>query len=576
MALDPILSLAVSVQASRGTYAVLLGSGVSRPAQIPTGYEVMMDLLRRIAAAADVHGGDAEISEWFTRTHGEGPTYPSVLAVAAPTPAERRRVLEGFFEPTDEDRAAGRKIPTAAHTSIAELVHDGYIRVVVTTNFDRLMEQALRAIGIEPTVIHTPEQAAGMEPVHQHACLIVKVHGDYLDPWIKNTPEELAAYHPAFNEVLSRIFEDYGLIVSGWSAESDDALRGAIVAARSRRYMVYWGSYGEPGLIAAELIRDRRAQIIQTPGADALFVPLAERVRAIADLRVAPPLNAGVAAATLKRFLPDPLQRIRLHDLVRDESDRVALWTAGDALRRRNEGWNVAKSLEQLDRYEALTANLRAMLMAGAFYGTDEQAELWKFAIRRVAQASDDLQAERTLLTRYPALLLLYATALGALAARNYRTFARIVRETRARFSENETSVMIYLRTTWIMSSDDQRSIPRQGMTAAPLSYRISELLQSEMQPYLPDERDYVYHFDLMEYLFSIWREHLRQANGEQTSADPGCYSARYVGRPRHPREALARLPEQAGNWLQASGLFPDIAAFNRAREIVDGKIRRD
>lgn len=575
--LDPILSLAVSVQAAPGTYAVLLGSGVSRAAQIPTGWEVILDLMRRLAAADDVHGDDIEVVAWFTQAHGEAPTYPVVLAAAAPTPAERRLVLEGYFEPSDEDRDAGRKVPTAAHRAIADLVRDGYIRIIVTTNFDRLMEQAVRAVGIEPTVIHTPEQAAGMEPVHRHTCLIVKVHGDYLDPWIKNTPEELATYDPAFNEVLSRIFEDYGVIVSGWSAESDDALRGAITAAQSRRYMMYWGAYGVPGPVAAELIADRRAQVIQTPGADALFVPLVERVQAIADVRVAPPLNAAVAAATLKRYLPDPLQRIRLQDLVRTEANRVARWIEEDATARRNEPWDIGKSVEQLERYEALTANLRALLAAGAFYGTDEHTDLWIQSVRSVAQASDVTGAPRTKLTLYPGLLALYAAALGALAAGTYRAFARIVRETKARFGEYEQSIMVYLRPTWIVSLDDQRLLPASGGAPdASLSYRVSDLLQAEMAPYLPDERDFVFQFDLMEYLFSVWREHLRETQTMGTSADPGCYSFRDLGRPYHPSEVLAPLPAQAGNWLQTSGLFPDIAAFNRASGRVNELIQRN
>ena len=576
MSLDPILPLAVSVQAAPGTYAVLLGAGVSRSAQIPTGYEVMLDLMRRLAAADDIRDDDAAVKAWFTQAHGTAPTYPVILAAAAPTAAERRAVLEEFFEPSADDREAGRKVPTDAHRAIAGLVRDEYIRVIVTTNFDRLMEQAVRAVGIEPTVIHTPEQAAGMEPVHRHTCLIVKVHGDYLDPWIKNTPEELAIYHPAFSEVLGRIFEDYGLIVSGWSAESDDALRGAIAAARSRRYTMYWGAYGEPGPVAAELIADRRACVIQTPGADALFAPLAKRVQAIADLRVAPPLNAAVAAATLKRYLPDPLQRIRLHDLVRTETDRVARWIEEDTSKRRNEAWDVDKSLEQLERYEALTANLRAMLAAGAFYGTDDHTDLWIQSLGRVAQASDDLQVARTSLTRYPGLLVLYTAALGALAAKNYHTFARIVRETTARFGEYELNIMICLRPKGIMSKSDQEAIPQWGRTLAPLSYRISHLLRSEMAPYLPDERDYESHFDLMEYLFSVWREHLDESPQISTSADPGCYSERNLGSPYHPREVLTHLAAQAENWLQTSGLFPDIAAFNRARRPVDKQIQRN
>lgn len=39
---------------------------------------------------------------------------------------------------------------------IAELVKRGSVKVIVTTNFDRLMEQALGAVGIASQVIARP------------------------------------------------------------------------------------------------------------------------------------------------------------------------------------------------------------------------------------------------------------------------------------------------------------------------------------------------------------------------------------------------------------------------------------
>ena len=47
--IDPILSLAFSIQSNRGVYALLLGSGVSRAAEIPTGWEITLDLVRKLA-----------------------------------------------------------------------------------------------------------------------------------------------------------------------------------------------------------------------------------------------------------------------------------------------------------------------------------------------------------------------------------------------------------------------------------------------------------------------------------------------------------------------------------------------
>lgn len=49
---DPLHSLAFSVQANPGVYAVLVGSGVSRSAQIPTGWEITLDFVRKLAEVA--------------------------------------------------------------------------------------------------------------------------------------------------------------------------------------------------------------------------------------------------------------------------------------------------------------------------------------------------------------------------------------------------------------------------------------------------------------------------------------------------------------------------------------------
>jgi hypothetical protein len=45
--LDPITALAFSVFENKGVYAVLLGSGLSRAARVPTGWEITLDLVRR-------------------------------------------------------------------------------------------------------------------------------------------------------------------------------------------------------------------------------------------------------------------------------------------------------------------------------------------------------------------------------------------------------------------------------------------------------------------------------------------------------------------------------------------------
>ena len=48
---DPITQLAFSLYENKGVFAVLLGSGLSRSAEIPTGWEITLDLVRRVAEA---------------------------------------------------------------------------------------------------------------------------------------------------------------------------------------------------------------------------------------------------------------------------------------------------------------------------------------------------------------------------------------------------------------------------------------------------------------------------------------------------------------------------------------------
>jgi hypothetical protein len=57
-----------------------------------------------------------------------------------------------------------------------------------------------------------------------------------MDTRIRNTPEELDKYDPRTDRLLDRIFDDFGIIVCGWSAEWDSALRAAIERCPSRRF----------------------------------------------------------------------------------------------------------------------------------------------------------------------------------------------------------------------------------------------------------------------------------------------------------------------------------------------------
>jgi hypothetical protein len=47
---DSLLALAMSMHSGKGIYALLLGSGVSKSAGLPTGWDIVLDLIRKLAA----------------------------------------------------------------------------------------------------------------------------------------------------------------------------------------------------------------------------------------------------------------------------------------------------------------------------------------------------------------------------------------------------------------------------------------------------------------------------------------------------------------------------------------------
>lgn len=115
---------------------------------------------------------------------------------------------------------------------------------------------------------------------------IIKLHGDYLDPRIRNTVAELEAYAPELDQLLDRVFDEFGLIISGWSGEWDVALRAAMERCPTRRFSCLWGEPGTLGAKAANLIALRSIQLVQGLGADQLFARLEEQGRRPACFRV--------------------------------------------------------------------------------------------------------------------------------------------------------------------------------------------------------------------------------------------------------------------------------------------------
>lgn len=518
--IDPILSLAFSVHSNQGIYALLLGSGVSRAAGIPTGWEVVLDLIRKLA---HLRGENCEPdpAAWYRSEYQEEPDYAKLLDAIAKSPSERSQLLKGYFEPTEDEREQGLKLPTAAHKAIANLVANGYIRVILTTNFDRLLEKALEAVGVVPTVISTADAVDGAMPLVHTKCSIIKIHGDYLDTRIKNTPAELEQYDGRFNCLLDRVFDEFGLIVCGWSGEWDTALRAAIERCPSRRFTTFWAARGEPRGAAKNLLGRRSGVFVTIQNAESFFQELAEKVSALQEINSSHPLSTKVAVASLKKYLVDARYRIRLHDLVSQEVEKLYTDLSSEHSSL-GSSFSAEELVRRVRRYESLTEILLAIVTNGCYWGEQSHEYLWVDSLERIANQPELRSGLSYLkvwrqLSFYPALLLLYAGGITSLASGQYSTFAALLLKPQVKDFSKSQPLVLSLNTRTVMEKNVGQQLPGMETRYTPLSDHLYEVLREPLKEFLPQDVRYQKCFDRFEYLFSLVHIdfNLRQGYGD-------------------------------------------------------------
>jgi hypothetical protein len=572
--IDPLFSLALSMHGNPGVYALLLGSGVSRSAGMPTGWEVVTDLILKLASVTNEDAGP-DPEAWFSKKFGEAPTYSGLLEVVARSQAERSQLLRSYFEPSDEDRLEGRKLPTKAHRAIAALVKMGIVRVVVTTNFDRLLESALEAEGINPTVIASSDDVDGALPITHSRCTVIKVHGDYLDLRTRNTPVELQAYDDRLNELLDRVFDEFGLIVAGWSAEWDAALCGAVARAKGRRFTTYWTKHSKLVDAALRLVDHRSALVIEIKSADEFFDTLAEKLRVLADSKAPHPLSVQAAIAQTKRYLPEVKHAIRLHDLLMSEIEKVIEET-GSSHYPVQAAFSEDEFAKRAGEIEALSIIAASIMATGCFWGAPEHHALWIRALNRLGNRDGESSGVTAYLQlqAYPTVLVQYAGGIAASAAGNLETAYALLIRPRINKRESDESFSTALL----------RDVPQESFTMLPgldrlvlaRSERLYKVLREPLRALLPSDSEYTQSFDLFETLQSV-------ATFERVRwAMPGAYMYRYYvmrgGRAllRRDGSPLLRLKDEVATAgqkaavLQAGFLQGSLKEWEDAVKLID------
>jgi hypothetical protein len=575
MTIDPMRSLSFSMSASPGAYALLLGSGISRSAQIPTGWEITLELVRRIAAA---NGGEVPTNpyEWYQEVYGADPSYSDLLDQLAKSRPDRSGFLKPFFEPSEEERTENIKMPSRAHRAIANMVAQNHIRVIVTTNFDRLLEQALEDVSIRPVVISTEDQVQGAPPLVHAPCVILKVNGDYLDNRIRNTTQELETYEPAIGRLLDQILDEFGLIICGWSGDWDIAIRDAIMRCPSRRYMTYWASRGSLGQHANDVVTQRGATVLQIRDADSFFESIEEKIMALDVLKQPHPLSTASMVQTIKKYIVNDAYRIKLHDLLALETDKT-LGSLAEDLGADFLGTQLDQSSLEgcLNRIDGNCSDLAAAFSIVGRWGNRAQIQLLSDSIVRVASfGARPLQGySGNLSLRYiPALYLVYAGGMGFIKAGNYAAVEALV-SPQIRLRVDLMAPIISANPHHeILKSNVLKILPGLNNKITPLSDYLHARLWRLLKPMAIDEEDYDRLFDQLELLLSMIYLRHRMDQGE---APRWTIPGRWVWKDRYgqgdgPADILLReISHEQEQWkpIQSGFLGGDIGRVNELVE---------
>lgn len=235
----------------------LLGAGASAASGIPTASQMVEEfkiqlfcsesgtprqtlelgepaIWRRIDAHFD---GDGRFP-----APGEPGDYSAFFEAAMPNPLDRRTYIAN---------ATNGRSPSFGHLALAVLMALDKCRLIWTTNFDGMIEDAAAQIYgtakkltvAEPDLAQRALQALNEErwPLH------VKLHGDFHSVRLKNTSAELAAQDEQLRTALTSALQRYGLIVAGYSGRDESvmtALEQSLDGSTPYPSGLYWCHYG--------------------------------------------------------------------------------------------------------------------------------------------------------------------------------------------------------------------------------------------------------------------------------------------------------------------------------------------
>lgn len=315
--------------------ALVLGSGVSLQAGVPLGRGWVPLLWRFRAGQAIEQERHVKPILYIQKTPGYGyasygDEFIPFADLACKEVHEYRELLErhprdyvkeytalmGSMQPETQRRAVdailkacGPLTLTWSYIRIAQLVAEGWVDTILTTNLDLVLLETLSLFGLFPAVCDYHE-AAVLRSSHAGEPQIIYLHGNRNSYNVRNTDSAVAKYTGHMQTLLRGLLDDRILLVSGYSGWNDglmEILRSHFKNTNVKRAL-YWAFAGRRAQ-PLPLDSDRplgsadHVWYLEEQPAEELFETLAQFL----DLPRAPPLVAdpiGHFVNLMKRIDP--------------------------------------------------------------------------------------------------------------------------------------------------------------------------------------------------------------------------------------------------------------------------------
>jgi hypothetical protein len=271
---------------------------------------------------------------WFRTDVPLADLYPEAIDNLLGVKSDRREFLERLINPDVP--------PSRGYVALTQILHQGWISTVLTTNFDPCLERAAilhnrphRLVSISTPADYVMFNSAPHDPQE------VFLHGSVKHYTDKNLTDEVQSLDPALVDRLKPLLRDHPVIVVGYRGAEASVMNDLFLSQASGGFLhgVYWCVLGsEQGAPLAPLVNQLAGaigtnfQIVPISGFDDLFEKelLASMIAAGARPTRRPSgysvIGMPADMRPLVGFEVTGFERSLLHARLRQYADRTDLW----------------------------------------------------------------------------------------------------------------------------------------------------------------------------------------------------------------------------------------------------------